>query len=282
MIDGPNAVSASNVVQAGEVATLDEAGIQAVLTSNLFVSNGAATFTFGNGTFVALNDATAGYQKNTDGLIEITDFSGNLSGLAIGGLPEQNPLIGGGGNDIIQGNEGNDFLSGEAGDDLVAGAEGNDTLLGGAGNDELSGGRGFDILIGGAGNDILGGGLDADTLTGGAGNDAFRYLILPQSTLGDLDVITDLNVGEDVIDAPGEFSPSDLVQAGAAASLNEADIQSVLNNAAFVANGIATFTSGDRAFVAFNDNTPGFQKNTDSVIEITGFAGGGLSSLLVV
>ena len=47
----------------------------------------AAAFSLGSGatsrSFLVLNDGVAGYQAATDGLIEITGFSGNLGGLAI-------------------------------------------------------------------------------------------------------------------------------------------------------------------------------------------------------
>ncbi|TIM81185.1 calcium-binding protein, partial [Mesorhizobium sp.] len=55
---------------------------------------------------------------------------------------------------------------------LVGGA-GNDTLNGGIGNDILVGGAGDDALTGGAGNDRLDGGAGDDALTGGAGNDLY-------------------------------------------------------------------------------------------------------------
>jgi len=51
------------------------------------------------------------------------------------------------------------------------GLDGNDTLLGGAGNDRLNGHGGRDSLIGGEGMDTLAGGDDNDVLDGGAGSD---------------------------------------------------------------------------------------------------------------
>ena len=83
VIDGPNEVSAANVQQLGAAATLDEAGLQAVLSAADFVSNGAATFTFGAQNFLALNDGNAGFQVTSDAVIEITGFTGNLADLAI-------------------------------------------------------------------------------------------------------------------------------------------------------------------------------------------------------
>ena len=86
-IDGPSAVSTANLSELGTVSALTQAGIAAVLTTSTFVSNGAATFSFGTGpsarTFLALNDGTAGYSSTSDGLIEITGFTGELTNLAV-------------------------------------------------------------------------------------------------------------------------------------------------------------------------------------------------------
>ncbi|QLE45103.1 hypothetical protein FD723_32675 (plasmid) [Nostoc sp. C052] len=83
LIDGPNAVSAANVRKLGTVISLDAAGVGALLTNSNFVANGAATFSFGSRTFLALNDVTAGFQSNNDAIIEITGYSRNLNNLAI-------------------------------------------------------------------------------------------------------------------------------------------------------------------------------------------------------
>lgn len=82
-IESINAVSASNILQLGNAASLDEAGLQAVLEASSFAANGAATFSFDARDFLALNDGIAGYQVSSDALIEITGFTGNLAALAI-------------------------------------------------------------------------------------------------------------------------------------------------------------------------------------------------------
>ncbi|MFN5116792.1 MAG: bluetail domain-containing putative surface protein [Cyanobacteriota bacterium] len=87
-IDSPfrrtNAIYAK---QLGLVQSLDAAGIEGLLTSRNLVKNGAATFTFGAGselrTFLAINDDTAGFKSSSDSVIEITDYAGSLSSLAI-------------------------------------------------------------------------------------------------------------------------------------------------------------------------------------------------------
>ncbi|GCL43050.1 hypothetical protein NIES80_27610 [Dolichospermum planctonicum] len=60
------------------VATLDATGIAARLTNTVFAANFAAQFTFGSRTFVAINDATAGFSATTDAIIEVTGLTGTL------------------------------------------------------------------------------------------------------------------------------------------------------------------------------------------------------------
>lgn len=64
---------------AGAVTTLDAAGIGAKLTAANFAANYAAQFTFGSRTFVAINDATAGFSATTDAIIEVTGLTGTLA-----------------------------------------------------------------------------------------------------------------------------------------------------------------------------------------------------------
>jgi len=63
---------------AGSVATLDTNGIAVKLTTATFTANAAAQFSFGSRTFVAINDATAGFAATTDAIIEVTVLTGNL------------------------------------------------------------------------------------------------------------------------------------------------------------------------------------------------------------
>ena len=62
----------------GTVTTLDNAGISAKLTAANFGANSAASFTFGSRSFVAINDATAGFSQTTDAIIEVTGLTGTL------------------------------------------------------------------------------------------------------------------------------------------------------------------------------------------------------------
>jgi len=82
-IDGPSAVTAAQIARLGELAGLTPASLEAMLTPDVFEANGAATFTFHERSFLALNDDIAGYLNSTDAIVEISGISGQLSDLAI-------------------------------------------------------------------------------------------------------------------------------------------------------------------------------------------------------
>jgi Ca2+-binding RTX toxin-like protein len=87
-------------------------------------------------------------------------------------LPDGNLEIdGGGGNDIIIGNDSENTFWGGDGDDVLDGGSDDDILRGGAGDDSVLGGADNDLLFGDAGNDIVDGQDGDDTLYGGTGND---------------------------------------------------------------------------------------------------------------
>ena len=126
-----------------------------------------------------------------------------------GGL--NNDLItGGDGEDNIAGGLGNDTMAGNDGDDAMFGQGGNDVFNGGEGEDYIHGGAGVDALTGANGDDTLVGGAGADTLTGGNGADVFLFQNFAQSPVGDVDTITDFEVGTDLIDVtalvPGQIA----------------------------------------------------------------------------
>ena len=75
--------------------------------------------------------------------------------------------------DILAGDSRNNTIMGLGGDDKIYGGPGggDDDLQGGDGNDMLFGGRGDDKLTGGMGDDMLNGGKGADTFAGGPGDD---------------------------------------------------------------------------------------------------------------
>lgn len=105
-------------------------------------------------------------------------------------------LLGGDGNDLIQGGSGQDGISGGEGDDILTGGAGNDYIWGNGGNDTIHGGAGNDLIWGDGGNDRLYGGAGSDDIEGGAGSDfIYRdpsdgYLDGgPEYAPGDVDII---------------------------------------------------------------------------------------------
>jgi Ca2+-binding RTX toxin-like protein len=98
-------------------------------------------------------------------------------------------IAGGGGDDSILGEDGNDTLEGGAGaDNPISGGDGNDTIFGGDGDDRgLTGDGGDDTIDGGPGNDDVRGGPGSDTVLGGEGDDRLEIAgeFEPDPTEGD-------------------------------------------------------------------------------------------------
>jgi Ca2+-binding RTX toxin-like protein len=158
----------------------------------------------------------------------------------------------------IEGLIGSDF------DDSLTGNDDDNTLNGKDGNDTLAGQGGDDQLVGHAGADIL---------TGGDGLDRFNYKDLTDSLLDNIDHITDLQIASDLINAASAVANTEVTQLGNISSLDEADIQQLLDPATFLANQAATFTIADQTFLAINNDVAGFSTESDAIIEITGFSG---------
>ena len=99
---------------------------------------------------------------------DVTDTSGDF-------------IFGGTGDDLVDGQGGDDVLFGDEGDDTVIGGDGDDQVFGDEGDDTVSGGDGADLIVGGAGNDVLDGGDGDDDIfvggmdvaSGGDGDDVF-------------------------------------------------------------------------------------------------------------
>ena len=132
-------------------------------------------------------------------------------------------LVGGPGDDILDGGPGNNYVSyqdapsaldidlniqnsyqgtGGSGSDWLSniqdvfGSAFNDTIIGDGADNKLYGWDGGDNLNGGAGNDDLTGGSGADVLTGGPGADTFIYETASDSTVSAPDLITDFSSAE--------------------------------------------------------------------------------------
>ena len=103
--------------------------------------------------------------------IEGTEGNDTIQVIVDGDEPSISYVNGGGGDDVIDGNEDANILDGGAGDDIINGYGGNDWLHGGAGEDTLDGGADDDLVVGGQDNDYLIGGSESDHIYGNAGND---------------------------------------------------------------------------------------------------------------
>jgi len=91
-----------------------------------------------------------------------------VDGGGLFGGPDDDFVSGGGGDDRLFGDA---YPAGPAGADILLGGGGEDHLEGGAGDDLLIGGKGGDVVDAGEGNDVLVGNSGADELIGGPGDD---------------------------------------------------------------------------------------------------------------
>mgnify|MGYP001279648513 CR=1 FL=1 len=98
-------------------------------------------------------------------------IDGGNSGDRLAGGAGNDQINARGGDDIITGGAGDDIVWAGDGDDHVDGGDDDDTLYGGTGDDWLAGGAGDDWLAGEGGDDSLSGGDGDDTLIGGEGDD---------------------------------------------------------------------------------------------------------------
>ena len=101
--------------------------------------------------------------------------------------------------DILGGDDLENYLAAGAGDDIVAGEGGSDELFGEEGNDYIYGGDGDDYIVGGAGTDIL---------FGGSGRDVYAV------DLGSVDTIRDFGVSAILSSAAGRGGVNDQVEFG--------------------------------------------------------------------
>ncbi|WP_202783962.1 calcium-binding protein, partial [Bathymodiolus thermophilus thioautotrophic gill symbiont] len=113
----------------------------------------------------------ANITTSTNGIVNTTQIINVTTGNTLNGTSSET-LIGGAGDDTINGGTGHDTIYGGAGDDIIKGGTGGNTIIyGGAGDDNINGGDSYNIIHGGAGNDNINGGGSFNVLHGGAGND---------------------------------------------------------------------------------------------------------------
>ncbi|BBL76190.1 calcium-binding protein [Methylomagnum ishizawai] len=198
----------------------------------------------------------------------------------------KNTLSGNGLGNKLYGGRGEDILYGSYGDDTLKGGISDDFLYGGGDNDILMGETAKDYLDGQGGNDKLNGGPGQDSYSDWSGANTYIFQF-KESLLSAPDIIDGFSVGEDKIDllsvsggalakpvaftraADQDFSPS-------LASINQvfADANGKLaGNQPLGLNSAAVVDIGGyyNAYVVVNDNTPGFQADTDLVFKMATF-----------
>ena len=129
-------------------------------------------------------------------------------------------IVGGNGNDTLDGTPGDDVIVDTGGNNRIDGKGGNDTICSRSGNDTIVGGDGNDTIVDTGGNNTVDGGLGNDRITTGTGNDRI--------TAGDGDdVVTDAG-GNNTVDVAGGIdtvttgSGNDTIQGGAQADMVDA------------------------------------------------------------
>jgi Ca2+-binding RTX toxin-like protein len=135
------------------------------------------------------------------------------------------------------------------------------------------------FVHGGDGNDVITGGAGADTLTGGAGIDGFVYTGHADSNTTGYDAVTDFAAGTDDFHMDVAVTGIDAAVNGnvsAASFGNDLDALAdgnLLKSHAMLINATGGTLSG-RVFLLIDaNNTKGFQKNFDYVIDVTGITG---------
>ncbi len=117
-------------------------------------------------------------QSATATTLTVWNPAGNGASNALSTRPHQLIAFGTDGGDPIIGTDETKFgdhLYGGGGNDTINGLNGDDYIEGGTGNDVIGGGQGADTLMGGAGDDTLVGGDNSDLLQGGSGNDTYYF-----------------------------------------------------------------------------------------------------------
>jgi len=167
-----------------ETITINSQG--AANTINTLTVSDLATLTINASKALTISDISG-----EGSAFKTINASGSTADVSLGtnGLGAAGTVLGGAGNDTLQGSSVSDSMSGGAGNDSLTGGGGNDTIYGDAGNDIITGGSGNDKLYGGDGNDTLVGSTGNDTFDMGAGDD---YVVATGSS-ADADTISNIN-----------------------------------------------------------------------------------------
>ena len=148
------------------IDTADYSGAAAAVTVNLADPMQGSGDAAGD-TFVSIENVTGTHH---DGDLLIGGDGNNT----IDGLDGYNILDGGAGNDILIGGADANFMFGGDGDDTLNGGTGLNSMFGYVGNDSMNGGDGGNTINGEDGNDAISGGAGVDYAFGGAGDDTLN------------------------------------------------------------------------------------------------------------
>ena len=164
-------------IPAGETTLLvrttitDDTPFEGAETFTLTATNTEGTNFTGTATIVDDGTGVKYPGTVTGGLPDTATSNLDNDAAAPAGTGGADTIIGGDGDDVINGLSDNDFLDGGAGNDVINGGSESDIVIGGIGDDVLNGGSGDDEMTAGAGNDVANGGSGNDRITGDDGED---------------------------------------------------------------------------------------------------------------
>ncbi|WP_028025110.1 calcium-binding protein [Enterovibrio calviensis] len=246
---------------------------------NDFISGGSGNDTIQGGTGVdqAFGGSGNDFITNSERAV-----GGAGNDTLIGNVDTTYTLIGGKGNDWIEG-YGNDTLRGGSGNDMLISLGNHDSVLGGVGDDTLvvvgSLGQGT-RLLGGDGNDLLAGNHNDQMLFGGTGSDTFffganvlfRYSDLVETVRTGHDRIVDFELDNDVISIDtrlaSNFSELSIEQVGSTTVITLAEDSTItLNN-----TDAASLTSAHFSFDASTEHSSSFSFSPQSIDKRLGFS----------
>ncbi|QFR43140.1 Ig-like domain-containing protein [Sulfurimonas xiamenensis] len=168
------------------------------------------------------------------------------------GVPDSHTILGGTADDVLTGEEGNDYIDGGAGDDIIIGGEGNDYIDGGAGDDTIDGGAGNDTIE----YDTLDTLIDA-----GDGSDAL---------IGNAETINLANV--DNIEVIQLSSGATVIGSGDANAINPSDVMDATdgnNTLVIESSDEGAYTINvDTTLLQFSENVDGYNIYTDDTVTL--------------